>query len=533
MSLFTLTKRLLALKPKWRLFLNYQNRTLSTHSLTFHRTLNTHSKNPSHFTTIHSSSTQQFKSFDPLTQLHDSPDPTLLSLLKGITFFDSKKAMDVLDESGMKPTRDSVSSVIWALKDEWKVAFLAFKWGEKWGCFDTDEKVWNLIIWVLGCHCKFNIAWCLIKNLYLLKMDIKQAMIIMIDRYAAANNPSNAIWTFDNIEKFRLIPDEESYHALLNSLCKYGNIEEAEEFMLINKKLFPLNADGFNIILNGWCNISVDIYESKRIWREMLKNCVVPNATSYTYMISCYSKVGNLFESTRLYDEMTKKSWAPGVEVYNSLVYVMTRENCLKEALKMLEKMKENELQPDCSTYNSIIRPLCEAQNLEEARNLFSAMIKENLRPNGETYHAFLEVTDFSGILGILNRMKLSGLGPNNDTFLLIFQKFFKLKQPENVVKIWFKMEQYEILPSLAQYTLVIEGLAKCGYLFKAKEIYAKMIQDGYLDDPKLKKILKEPLKGSEDIKDKQDNLKKGGYAKSRDSRKPRKKKTSTDVSKS
>ncbi|KAK1353196.1 hypothetical protein POM88_052331 [Heracleum sosnowskyi] len=43
----------------------------------------------------------------------------------------------------------------------------------------------------------------------------------------------------------------EALYTLLYYLCKNGNIEEAEEFILLNKKLFPLEVEGFNIILNG------------------------------------------------------------------------------------------------------------------------------------------------------------------------------------------------------------------------------------------------------------------------------------------
>ncbi|XP_021298501.1 pentatricopeptide repeat-containing protein At1g80880, mitochondrial [Herrania umbratica] len=246
------------------------------------------------------------------------------------------------------------------------------------------------------------------------------------------------------MEKFRMTPDEEAFRTLLNALCRYGNVEEAEEIMLKKKKLVALETDGFNIILNGWCNILVDVVEAKRVWREMTKYCIMPNGTSYTHMISCFSKDGNLFDSLRLYNEMKKRSWDPGIEVYKSLVYVLTRSNCLNEAQNILKKMKETGLQPDSATYNSMIRPLCEAEKLEEARNILSTMKEENLNPTIETYHAFLHVGDFEGALEVFNCMKVSSLGPTGDTFLLVLGKFFKMEQPEQALKIWAEMKHYE-----------------------------------------------------------------------------------------
>uniref|UniRef100_A0A5B7BFF5 Pentacotripeptide-repeat region of PRORP domain-containing protein n=1 Tax=Davidia involucrata TaxID=16924 RepID=A0A5B7BFF5_DAVIN len=416
-------------------------------------------------------------------------------LKKGENFVSEVEAIAFLDDSGFQPNKNLVYSTIWALRDEWKLAFLVYKWGEKWSC--SGEKVSGLMIWVLGNHKKFNTAWCLIRDLHRSSVDIRQAMLIMIDRYAAANDPGKAIQTFQIMEKFRMTPDLKAFYTLLNILCKHGNIEEAEEFMLLNKKLFPLETEGFNIILNGWCNISLDVYEAKRVWREMSKCCIMPNATSYTHMISCFSKVGNLFDSLRLYDEMKKRGWVPGLEVYNSLIYILTRENCLEKALKILDKMKEAGAQPDSTSYNSMIRPLCEATKLDEARNILAAMIGDNVSPTIETHHAFLEGGSLEGTLEILNCMRKAGLGPNRDTFLLIFSKFFKLDQTENALKIWGEMKQHEVVPDSEHYTVMVEGLAMCGLLIKARELYAEMKSNGILDNPKLKKILKEPVRGN------------------------------------
>jgi len=314
-------------------------------------------------------------------------------------------------------------------------------------------------------------------------------------RYASVNNTAKAIQTFNFMDNFRLTPDQEAFHALLIALCKYGNVEEAEEFMLVNKKLFPLETESFNIILNGWCNITRDVYEAKRVWRDMSKYCITPNGTSYSYMISCFSKEGNLFDSLRLYDKMKKREWTPGIEVYNSLVYVLTRANCLKEALRTIDKLKEQGLQPDSSTFNSmILLPLCETGKVAEARIVFNTMVEENVSPTTETYHAFFEGTDYQGSLEFLSRMKDSGLGPNKDSFLIILEKFLKLKPPVNALKIWTEMKAYDVVPSCVQYRVMVEGLVTCKWFIKARYFYEEMISNGCSADPKLNKLIQEEV---------------------------------------
>nr|XP_017216636.1 PREDICTED: pentatricopeptide repeat-containing protein At1g80880, mitochondrial isoform X3 [Daucus carota subsp. sativus] len=396
----------------------------------------------------------------------------LSNLLKKFSGFPSEEeeAMALLDDSGVEADESLVYLMIWECRQEWKISILLFKWGEKWNC--NGGRNWILIIWVLGNHKKFNIAWCLIRDMHRSSLDTRKAMLIMIDsRYAAANEPVKAIEAFNFMEKFRMTPDKEAFNTLLYYLCKNGNVEEAEEFMLVNKKLFPLEVEGFNIILNGWCNISLDVYEAKRVWREMSKCCILPNETSYTCMISCFSKVGNLFDSLRLYDEMKKRDWVPGVE--------------------------ELGLQPDSTTYNSMICPLCEVTKLDEARAVLANMVAEKVSPSIETYHAFLDGTSLEGTLEVLNHMSKACLGPTSATFLIIIAKFFKKEQPDFALKIWMEMKQYKVVPDSTHYSILIEGLARFGLLGKAREFYSEMMINGIKDDPKLKNLLKLPGHGS------------------------------------
>ncbi|XP_027121851.1 pentatricopeptide repeat-containing protein At1g80880, mitochondrial-like [Coffea arabica] len=418
----------------------------------------------------------------------------LTELIQKAKNFDSgDEALDFLDKGGVKPNKYLIFSSMFALRKEWKLAFLLYKWGERWDC--VDEMVRCLMIWVLGNHTKFGTAWSLIHDLHKNSVDTKEALLIMIDRYAATNQFDKAVKTFETMEKFCLLPDQDAFFTFLNILCKHGNIEEAEEFMFLNKKFFPLVTEGFNIILNGWCNIAVDIVEAKRVWREMSKCCILPNGMSYTHLISCFAKVRNLFDSLRLCDEMKKRGFQPGIEVYNSLAYVLASEDCLKESLTILNKMKEAGLYPDSTTYNNIIIPLCGDMKLEEARMVLAMMIEDNVSPTIDTYHAFLTGASLEGAFEVLNHMRKAGLGPNGNTFLQILGKFFELKQPESALKVWLEMRHYEILPDLAHYRVLVEGLAKCGLLVKAREFYNERRSRGFARDPKLEKLFKEPRK--------------------------------------
>ena len=285
--------------------------------------------------------------------------------------------------------------------------------------------------------------------------------------------------------------DQTVFYSLLRALCKSKNIEDAEELLLTRKKFFLLTAEGFNIILDGWCNIFSDVAEVKRVWREMSNCCITPDGTSYTLMVCCFSKVGNLFDTLRLYDEMKKRGWTPGIGVYNSLAYVLTRHNCMKDVKNVLSKIADEGLQPDVETYNSILVPLCESCKLDEARMIMEDMIMKGIVPTISTYHAFLKQEGIDETLQLLKKMKEDGCGPNSDTFLMLIDKFIQLNQPGNALRVWNELRRYDIKPAYVHYMAVIQGLVKHGCIPRALEYYDEMKFNGFASDPILDKEFK------------------------------------------
>ncbi|XP_006845366.2 pentatricopeptide repeat-containing protein At1g80880, mitochondrial [Amborella trichopoda] len=415
--------------------------------------------------------------------------------------------MYALDESGVTPNDSLVYSLLLEVKNEWKLAFLVFRWVGLKPEYRHSGGVYNLMIWILGKHKRFDIAWALIKNMHQSSVVKAETLLIMIKRYAAANDVQKAIKTFHAMENFKISADSTMFHTLLSALCKHRNVEEAEELIHLNKSFFPLETEGFNIVLNGWCNIIGDLMEAKRVWREMSKSCVTPDATSYTHMISCFSKAGNLFDSLRLYDEMKKRGWVPGLVVYNSLIYVLVRENCVKEAINIFDKIREAKLEPSVASYNSLIYPLCEAHRLEEAYHALNGMRETGLIPTIGTYHAFMEVENMDGILKLIGSMKEVECGPNPDTFLLIFRKLFGLGEPGIVLKMWKEMGKYGVIPDASHYNVLIHGLLSHSWHNNARFFLNEMKSKGLLGDPKIVKMLKEST-----AKNQRDR--KGGYKK-------------------
>ncbi|KAL6838395.1 hypothetical protein ACP4OV_031801 [Aristida adscensionis] len=453
---------------------------------------------------------------------HDHPLPTspddageLASFLRRVSHAASaasspRDALSVfLSSSAPGPAPASPALLVralWELRRDPDAAALALRFGDECGAAagaggppPPPAEAWHLAVWTAGKARRFDLAWAVVRRMRRRGVLTRRAMVILMDRYAAANEVDKAIKTFDVMDKFKVEADQTVFYSLLRALCKSKNIEDAEELLLLRKKYFPLTAAGFNIILDGWCNVITDVYEAKRIWREMSNYCITPDGMSYTLMVSCFSKVGNLFDTLRVYDEMKKRGWTPGVAVYNSLVYVLTRENCLKDAHNIFNKIKDEGLQPDVETYNNMIIPLCERCQLDEARMVMEGMILKGIVPTIATYHAFLRQEGIDESLKLLRKMEEDGLGPNSDTFLMLLEKFFELSESGNALKVWNEMRRYDIGPAHSHYMIVVQGLVKHGCIPRALEFYDEMKEKGFASDPKLDKEFKTFLMANRD----------------------------------
>lgn len=121
----------------------------------------------------------QSQDYAPFNFNFNLDDPTLPQFLESLKkVANSSSQEEGLHLSDFEGNRDLICTAIWALREEWKPALLAFQWN----CHHNDEKVCNLMIWVLATHGKFSTAWCIIRDMHRSSLSTRQAMLIIIDR---------------------------------------------------------------------------------------------------------------------------------------------------------------------------------------------------------------------------------------------------------------------------------------------------------------------------------------------------------------
>ncbi|KAJ0229577.1 Pentatricopeptide repeat-containing protein [Hirschfeldia incana] len=422
-----------------------------------------------------------------------------------------KELREKLEQCDVKPTNELVVEILSLSRNDWETAFTFFLWSGKQQGYLRSVREYHSMISILGKMRKFDTAWTLIDEMRKLTPSLvnSQTMLIMIRKYCAVRDVGKAINTFHAYKRFKLSMGIDEFQSLLSALCRYKNVQDAEHLIYCNKDTYPFDAKSFNIVLNGWCNVIGSPRQAERVWMEMGNVGVEHDVVSYSCMMSCYSKGGNLHKVLRLFDRMKKEGIEPDRKVYNAVVHALAKGGFVSEAMNLMKKMEE----PNVVTYNSLIKPLCKAKKTEDAKKVFDEMLERGISPTIRTYHAFMRILRTGEeVFEMLGKMRKMGCEPTVDTYIMLIRKFCRWRDFDNVALLWDEMKEKGVGPDLSSYMVMIHGMFLNGKVDEAHGYYREMKEMGFRPDEKAEEMIKSwfegkqyPEKGMVDLKGRND----------------------------
>lgn len=219
-----------------------------------------------------------------------------------------------------------------------------------------------------------------------------------------------------------------------------------------------VHSNGRVLVLKG------DLEGCLRVWGEMQKDRVEPDAMAYSTLVMALCKGNQVDIGYEMFKKMKERKYLIDRAIYGSLIEAYVADGKVGSACDLLKDLIDSGYRADLEVYNTLIRGLCAAKLVERAYKLFQATIREDLQPDFCTVHPILksyaELKRMEDFFKLLERMNKLGF-PVMDDLL----KFFSFMLDEDGT-IRMALEVFEYLKvkgyvSTPIYNVLIEAVLK------------------------------------------------------------------------
>lgn len=156
--------------------------------------------------------------------------------------------------------------------------------------------------------------------------------------------------------------EEKLGSALVDMYAKCGEIKYSEETF---KRITGKDRVLYNAMMGG-CAHHGRVNETIGIFKDMLHNCIRPDAITFIALLSACRHAGLVEEGGKYFDSMIKNHGiSPEIDHYSCIIDLLGRAGQLDKALLMIERM---EVEPDAIIWGTFLNACKMNRNVELAR---------------------------------------------------------------------------------------------------------------------------------------------------------------------
>ncbi|KAJ1289494.1 hypothetical protein BS78_02G168500 [Paspalum vaginatum] len=210
---------------------------------------------------------------------------------------------------------------------------------------------------------------------------------ILISGWAVVTKPANARNLFEEMIERGIEPDVPAYNALIDALCRGGDVALAQQQlkdMQCSRGLVP-DAATYGPFLRSAC-ASKDARAALRVLDRMHARDLTPNVFTYNAVIRLLCELGEVDEAYTILNEMATHGEKPDVWSYNTLLNTHCKLKEVNKALRLISRMDGDSCLPDRHSYNMILKMLIAVGRVDRAIEVWDGMEKCGFHPGAATY---------------------------------------------------------------------------------------------------------------------------------------------------
>ncbi|KMT18760.1 hypothetical protein BVRB_2g028810 [Beta vulgaris subsp. vulgaris] len=279
--------------------------------------------------------------------------------------------------------------------------------------------------------------------------------------------------------------NEVTHSIVTKSLCKQGQLEEAEKYLrglLGQEKVLPGRILG--VLVDALCKDKKFSHAGKLI-QEFADVGTFSMQEAYGVWIKSLVQAGKLDSAVEfLHTKKSVEGYIPEVFRYNILICRLLKENRLEEVSDLLLDMKESQIVPDKVTMNAVMCFFCKAGMMDVALELYDRKAEFGLTPHSLVFNYVINTLCGDGSTDeayrILTNSMKQGYFPGKRTFSVLADALCRESKLDKMKDLVMFALERKFIPADSAYEKFIRALCR-----------AKRVDDGYLIHGELNRLNK------------------------------------------
>ncbi|XP_054820160.1 pentatricopeptide repeat-containing protein At3g02650, mitochondrial-like [Prosopis cineraria] len=222
------------------------------------------------------------------------------------------------------------------------------------------------------------------------------------------------------------VPAGEQVGKIISWFCKGKNAKAAHAvYVVAREKKQHIPTSSINFLIG---QLSQD-NETVQLALEMLEDIVEDKKHTikpYSAVIQALCRIKDVGAAKQLVLKMIADGPPPGNAVFNYVITGYSKTGEMEQALEMMKLMETRGLRPDVYTYTVVISAYANGGEMEQAQKVFTEAKKKYSELSPVTYHTLIrgycKLEQFDKALELLAEMKDFGVRPTVDEYEKLIQ---------------------------------------------------------------------------------------------------------------
>jgi len=302
---------------------------------------------------------------------------------------------------------------------------------------------------------------------------------IMLEMYSKRSCFKKVDELYLEMEAEGVRPDGITYNTYINALGRAGRIADAEQ---VFKNCPSPDVFTFTTLMKTFSEF--DRFEAaKGLFEDMKRVGIDPSLVTYSVMIDCLGKAGDLVGAQMIMDEMIIRGLSPNIVCYTSLIRGYAQKGDLTGVLSLLKSMGEFRLRPTERTFCEVIDAFTSSGKLDGAE-LMVEMMRDTDMPLGiVAYNTLLKLynaqKDVAKVRQVFEELVLNGNQPDEVSFNTYINALGEANDMTGAECAFLEMRARNVKVDVVTWNTILKIFAAKGELESSLAVVQEMISHG------------------------------------------------------